>query len=548
MKLLRIVVPALVLLGMAGALGAATPTLEMANFAPKDAQAVIETDNAAGLRQTLLESRFWKALEQTEGFKEWRASQRYAEMQERLEQFLANLEMNREQALKAYLGGRSAVVLLPSGDVKKPWGVILTECTFENAQRLVHASGAQEASTNYRGVTGVTIYEVQKETRLDRMAFVRQAKEGDAAVFVATSATGDALERVLDVIVGGGGAALGIEGHFKEAVDKLSPGWRIRAYAAEVPPRKSPGAVAMYPSASAMHFEWRIVSGQGDISMTAPVVLTAPAALPPTAVAAFASSFHPAAIWNTVKAKAAEQGEAALEKLRRGEMFIRGWFPGQTMEQIVGAFGPEAAMALLKDDAGGPPAILSMTRIADNGAAAHSFKDGLAAKAMLLSALSEQNANAPKLNVREEAYNGANLLIIEAPGVLEKMAGDWAKDIALTVAVTDKWLIVGTTPAGVRATIDAASGGPSLAASLAADAKDAIPTKAATRWGIVQPASGADIVLSIVEKFAGKATVDQVKKLTNLAEVMKLVKRFVWTRVDEPTVIRGQADVQAISD
>ena len=545
MKLLRIVVPALVLLGMAGALGAATPTLEMANFAPKDAQAVIETDNAAGLRQTLLESKFWAALQDTEGFKEWHASQRYAEMQERLEQFLANLEMNREQALKAYLGGRSAVVLLPSGDVKKPWGVILTECTFENAQRLVHASGAQEA-TKYRGVS---IYEVQKENRLDRMAFVRQAKEGDAAVFVATSATGDALERVLDVIVGGGGAALGIEGHFKEAVDKLSPGWRIRAYAAEVPPRKSPGAVAMYPSASAMHFEWRIVSGQGDISMTAPVVLTAPAALPPTAVAAFASSFHPAAIWNTVKAKAAEQGEAALEKLRRGEMFVRGWFPGQTTEQIVGAFGPEAAMAILKGNDGAAPSLLGMAKLTDGGLpVARSFKDGLAAKAMLLAALSEQNTNTPKLNVREEAHKGVNLLIIEAPGVLEKMAGEWAKDIALTVAVTDKWLIVGTTPAGDRATIDtAADGKGSLAASLTA-AGEKVPTTPATRWGIVQPASGADIVLSIVEKFAGKATVDQVKKLTNLAEVMKLVKRFVWTRVDEPTVIRGQADVQAISD
>jgi hypothetical protein len=302
-----------------------------------------------------------------------------------------------------------------------------------------------------------------------------------------------------------------------------------------------------------MHFEWRIVSGQGDISMTAPVDLTAPSVLPDTAVAAVASSFHPAAIWNTVKAKAAEQGEAALEKLRRGEMFVRGWFPGQTTDQIVGAFGPEAAMALLKGDGGGPPAILSMTRIADNGAAANSFKNGLAAKAMLLSALSEQNTNTPKLNVREEAHKGVNgipvnLLIIEAPGVLEKIAGDWAKDIALTVAVTDKWLIVGTTPAGVKATIDtAADGKGSLAASLTA-AGEKIPTTPATRWGIVQPASGADIVLSIVEKFAGKATVDQVKKLTNLAEVMKLVKRFVWTRVDEPTVIRGQADVQAIEE
>jgi hypothetical protein len=188
-----------------------------------------------------------------------------------------------------------------------------------------------------------------------------------------------------------------------------------------------------------------------------------------------------------------------------------------------------------------------MARLADNGTAAKSFKDGLAAKAMLLSALGDQNPDTPKLNVREEFYGNANaqLLIIEAPGVLEKIAGDWAKDIALTVAVTDKWLIVGTAPASVKAAIDtAADGKGSLAASLTA-AGEKVPTTPATRWGVVQPARGADILLSMIEKFAGKATVDQVRKATNLAEVMKLVKRFVWTRVDEPNVIRGEADIQA---
>ena len=103
-----------------------------------------------------------------------------------------------------------------------------------------------------------------------------------------------------------------------------------------------------------------------------------------------------------------------------------------------------------------------------------------------------------------------------------------------------------TAPAGVRATLDtAADGKGSLAASLTA-AGEKVPTTPATRWGVVQPASGADILLSMIEKFAGKATVDQVRKLTNLAEVMKLVKRFLWTRVDETTAISGQADIQGI--
>jgi len=545
MRTLRVLTMALVLAGAAGAAGAAT--LEMANFAPSDSKAVIETDNAAQLRQTLLESKFWDALKQTQGFKDWHASQRYLEMQERLDQFLANLKMTKEDALKAYLGGRSAVVLLPSGQ-QKPWGVILTECTFENAKRLVEATGAQQVATR----RGVAIFEVQKDNRLDRMAYVRQG--GDTAVFIATSAGGNALERVLDVMVAEGpsvpaGPSLGTEGHFQKAIEGLPGDWRMRAYAAETPPRKSPGAVAMYPEPGGrkgrIHFEWQIVSGESDISMTAPVVLTGPQALPDKAVAAVASSFHPAAIWNYVKAKATAQGAAALEGLSRSEMFIRGWFPGQTMDKIVGAFGPEAALAILKGDSGGAPSLLAMVRVKEGGAAvAKSFKDGLAAKAMLLMGLAAQNEKAPKINVREEAYKDAQLLIIEAPGVLDKFVGNWAKDIALTVAVTDKWVIIGTTPAGVKATLDTASG--NGAGSLAAAAGEPVPATPLTRWGTIMPDKGADIVLGAAERVAGTARVEEAKKLTNLAEVMKLIKRLTWTRVDKPTVIHGQADIQAI--
>ena len=533
MKALGILFSALALLGTAGALGAAT--VEMANLAPADAKAIVETVDAANLRQTLLESKFWAALQETEGAIEWRASDRYAQMQQRLDQFLGNLKMSKKEALTTYLSGRTGVILLDSGE-KKPWGVIVTECTAENAKRLIDASGGVEAGK--RG--DVTIYEVQKENRVDRLAAA-----GD--VFLATSATGDALERVLDVIARIAPPLADDKG-YNEAVANLPENWRIRAYAAKTPPHKNPGAVAMYvEGASRLHFEWRIVGDQADLAaINAPVPLTAPSVLPAQAVAAVASSFHPAAIWEIVKTKVAEQGDAAVEKLRRAEMFIRGWFPGQTMEQITAGFGPEGALALLEGDGNAAPSILGMARLADkDGTAAKSFKNGLAAKAMLLAALSDQNPDTPKLNVREEVYRNAQLLIIEAPGVLEKIAGDWAKDIALTVAVTDKWLIVGTAPAGVRATLDtAADGKGSLAASLTA-AGEKVPTTLATRWGVVQPASGADILLSMIEKFAGKATVDQARKATNLAEVMKLVKRFVWTRVDEPNVIRGEADVQA---
>jgi hypothetical protein len=536
MKLLGIIVPALVLFAAVGP--ASAETLEMANLVPADAKALIETVNAADLRDMLLKSDFWAALEQTQGVKEWRASQRYAEMQARLDQFLANLNMDKDKALKTYLGGRSAVVLLASPDPKKPWGVILTEATNEKAKQLVEASGAMEVK-KYRGVA---IYEVQKENRVDRMAFA-----GD--VFVASSANGDALEKVLDVIVGGG-ASLGTEGHFAKAVEGLPGNWRARAYAAETQPRKSPGAVAVYPEPNGrkgrLHFEWRVISGEGDISMTAPVALTSPSALPDKAVVAVSSSFHPAAIWKTVKAKAEAQGAEAVEKLRRGEMFLRSWFPGQTTDTILAGLGPEGAMAILRGD-GGAPSLLGMVKLTETGLpVARSFKDGLAAKAMLLAALSEKNTSAPKLNVREEGYEDAQLLIIEAPGVLEKFVGSWAKDIALTVAVTNNWVIIGTTPAGVKETVKTAAGkGTSLAKAMT-DAGETVPTTPVTRWGVVQPADGAEIVLGVAERVAGTAKVEDAKKLINLAEMMKLVKRFLWTCTEEPTVIHGQADVQAI--
>jgi hypothetical protein len=532
MKALGILFSALALLGMAGALGAAT--MEMANLAPADAKAIVETVDAAKLRQTLLDSKFWAALQETDGAIEWRASDRYAQMQQRLDEFLGNLKMSKKEALTTYLSGRTGVILLDSGE-KKPWGVLVTECTVKNAKLLIDASGGVEEATKHGDVT---IYAVQKETRVDRLAAA-------GGVFLATSATGNALERVLDVIAGNDRKTLADDDGYKKAVANLPEGWAIRAYAAKTPPNKNPGAVAMYvEGTSRLHFEWRIVGDQADLAaVNAPVPLTAPSVLPEKAVAAVASAFRPAAIWQLVKAKVAEQGDTAVEKLQRAEMFIRGWFPGQTMDQITAGFGPEGALALLKGDGNAAPSILGMARLADDGTAAKSFRNGLAAKAMLLAALGDQNPDTPKLNVREEVYGNAQLLIVEAPGALEKIAGDWAKDIALTVAVTDEWLIVGTAPAGVKAAIDTAAGN---APSLADDQADVLPKgKMATRWGVVQPARGADIVLALVEKLAGKATVDQARKATNLAEVMKLVKRFVWTRVDEPNVIRGEADIQA---
>lgn len=187
-------------------------------------------------------------------------------------------------------------------------------------------------------------------------------------------------------------------------------------------------------------------------------------------------------------------------------------------------------------------------RLAGNGkAVAEAFKEGLAAKAMLLAVAMQGQDNAPKVNVREEGYHDVPLLVIEAAGpVLEKVLGAWAKDIALSVAVTNDWLVIGTTPSGVKQTLDTMGGrGKSLATALK-EAGETVPTEPATRWGVLLPQGAAEIVLGAAEVLAGKERVEAAKKAMNLAELMNLVKYAGFTRTDEPTMIRGRADVQGI--
>lgn len=533
MRMWKLAVMALVLGALSVSAGAAS--MEMANLVPADSKGMIETVDAAGTRQMMLDSKFWAALEQTEAFKEWRASQKYAQMQERVERLLKNLDMPLDVALKTYLGGRSAVVQL-AGDNKKD-GVFLTEATNEMAQRLVRATGGIEVKRHL----DVAIWEVRNDEKVDHMAFA-------GGVMLMTGSEGDALERTLDVIVGGG-AALGTEGHFKAATDALPAGWRTRAYGAVCPPRKGPGAIAMYPAADKgrIHFEWRLVSAPIDISMTAPEVLTVTSAIPDKAVAAGATALHLAPIWNFVKGKIGEKPDAQ-EKLRKAEMFVRGLFPGESMDSICAAFGPEAGAALLKGDGGSAPGAVALLKLTGTGKpVANAFKNGLAAKAMILGAMSNQENKGPKLNVREESYNNVSMVIIEAPEVLEKFLGAWAKDVGITIAVTDTWLIVGTTPAGVKQSIDTAAdptGKGSLAAALKKDGEN-VPTTPTTHWGVIEPASGADIVIDAAERFIGTQRIEKLKKAANLAELMGLVKRVIWQRVDEPAVIRGSADIQA---
>jgi hypothetical protein len=549
MKTLRWMLVALVagLFGTAAAQAAEqADAVEMAALVPAEAQALIETLDAAGLRQTLLKSNFWAALQETEAFKEWRAGPKYAEMRQRVDELLENLAMTEDEALQAYLGRRIAVVLLPSGDKKKPDGVLLLEAGGPTsadgealAQRLLKAVGAEEAAA-YREVA---VWQVQKENRTDRMAFAR-------GVLMITGSGGDALERVIDAALGG--ASLGDTDDFNRATEGLPPDWRIRAYAAEVPPRKGPGALAVCPrGAGHVHLEWRLVGGEADLSLTQPQRLAGPSVIPDTAVVAVSSVFYPDAIWEKVKAKAAEQGPQGEEKIQRAEMFLRGWFPGKSMSDITGAFGPEASLAILKGEPGGAPGLVGLVKISPAGkAVAQAFRDGLAAKAMILAALRDPNKqDGPRINVREEEVAGGSMLVVEVPGVLEKFLGDWAKDVALAVSVTDNWVIVGTTVSGVRASIRTAAGGAeagaTLAAAMAAEGAE-VPTDPVTHWGTLRPASGADIVLEFAEKLAGKERVEQARKLVNLAELLKLVKRFTWQRTDEADVSRGMADLQAV--
>jgi hypothetical protein len=300
-----------------------------------------------------------------------------------------------------------------------------------------------------------------------------------------------------------------------------------------------------------LHLEWRMLGGEPELmAINEPTVLMSPSALPATTVAAVATVFHPDAIWEKVKAKLAQDAASGADKLRRAEMFLRGWFPGKTMDQIIGAFGPEAALSLQKGDAGGAPGIVGLVRLTATGkAVAQALKDGLAAKAMILAALRDpEKTDGPRLNVREETVGSTPLLIVEAPGLIEKVLGDWAKDVALTIAVTDNWLVVGTSVSGVRASVQTATGDgtqATLATALKAQGED-VPAGPVTRWGTVRPAEGSDIVLGLAEQVAGKDRVEQAKKLTNLAELLKLIDRITWERTDKPDLVTGRADLQAI--
>ena len=544
MKTLKLVTMLAVL---AGAAIAQAASVEMATLAPADAKALIEVNNAAGLRQELMESRFWTALQGTQAFKDWRASDKYAQMRQRVDELLKNLRMEEGAALQMYLGRRMAVVLLPSDNEKKPDGVLLLEVAGKseieseaNAQRFVEAVGAIESGKH----RNVPIFEVQKENRTDRIAHA-------GGVLLMTNAAGSALERVLDTIVGGQ-PPLSASEDFGRATNGLLDGWRIRAYAAEIKHRKTPGAVAMAPQGKGhLHLEWRLLGGEPDmLAVNEPTLLTSPSALPATTVAAVATAFHPAAIWKKVKAKLAQDAAGGAEKLQRAEMFLRGFFPGKTMDEITGAFGPEAALSLQKAEAGGAPGIVGLVRLTATGkAVAQALKDGLAAKAMILAALRDpEKTDGPRLNVREETVDATPMLIIEAPGLIEKLLGDWAKDIALTVAVTDNWLVVGTSVSSVKASVRTATGAEkqaTLAASLAAKGEK-VPTGPVTRWGTVRPADGSDIVLGLAEKLAGKERVEQAKKLTNLAELLALIERITWQSTEKPDLVSGKADLQAI--
>ncbi|MGB2755847.1 MAG: hypothetical protein WBE00_12185, partial [Phycisphaerae bacterium] len=207
----------------------------------------------------------------------------------------------------------------------------------------------------------------------------------------------------------------------------------------------------------------------------------------------------------------------------------------------------EAAIAITKSESDKAPALLGLVRLTASGrAVAQAFKDGLAAKAMILAAFTEKREGAPKIDVQEEPYGGASILVIKAPGFLKNVLGDAADNIAISVAVTDTWLVAGTTTASVKKSLDAmAGGGESLAAEMQ-KAGDPVPSEPVTRWGVLRPAQGADVLLDWAERLAGRERIEQAKKMINLAEVMRLVERFTWQRTDETTVIRGRADVQAI--
>jgi len=535
MKTLRIAVMVLALAGAALGVRAADAP-RMADLVPARAGALVEIENAAGLRDMLLDSAFWAALQDTQAARQWHACEAYARAQESIDRLLANLEMTRDQALKTYLGGRSALVLLPAPG-EKPYGVFLTETPSPMADKLIKAVGGVEIDRH----KDVRIWEVVKGDHVDHVAYA-------AGVLMITRPRADELEQVIDAVTGAG-AVLGRDAGFVKTVEGLPDGWRVRAFAAEIPPLRAPGAVAMYPDKDAgrLHFEWRMLTGPNDLfRINRPVALAGPRSLPDSAVAAVTTVLHTQALYEKAQEKILEQPDGKA-KLRKAKMFLRGWFPGHSVESIVGAFGPEAAGALVKGENGGAPGLVGMVRLTETGKpVAHAFKDGLAAKAMILGALGRKDKKPVALRVREESYGGASMVIIKAPDALRQVLGRWADDVGLTIAVTNDWLIVGTTPSGVKQTIDMASGkGVSLADAMTA-AGEKVPGGPVTRWGVLRPAEGASIVLDWAEKLLGHERIEQARRFTNLAELMNLVKRIIWERTDEPEVVHGTADVQAV--
>jgi hypothetical protein len=516
----------MVALTVSAAVASPPPSPPMAALAPADAKALVEVRSAAALRESALGGRFWAALQDTQAAVDHRATEQYIEGQARLEKFLVRLGMTRQEAMRAYFGGPSALVVL-GGPGARPPGVLMTRTTKDHADRLIAAAGGAETCRH----RDVCIWEVRGDDRVNRAAYA-------GGVLFVTESEGDALERVLDVAVGGG-ASLQADSRFVAVTADLPPDWSVRAYAAETKPAGRPGAAAFYGGEGGrLHAEWRILSTAADLAATAPARLTGPAVLPASAVAAVGTAFHPEALWDLAKAKAAAE-EDGPARLHRAEKMIRAWFPGESLEAILGAFGPEAALALVRPESsaaeGAPPGLVGLVRVRDGREdVAHSFRKGLEAKALLLAALADEKK--PGIEVRNEAYGDTSVLVIEAPEALMKgVLGDLAKGSALTVAVHRGWLVVGTAPGAVKAVLGALAGGAAGA-----------PADPLTRWGTLRPAGGADLLLRAAEQLAGREKLKEADRLVNLAELMDLVLHLTWRRTDGPDLIRGAADLQVV--
>jgi hypothetical protein len=522
----------------ASAAPAAEPRPEMASFVPADARALVEVTDFAGFRETVLDSKLWAVLRNTEGFKAWTTGGAYATMQARADQLAARLKMTREEALRTYLGGRTAIAMLTSDVHGAMHTVVLTETSPELAQRLIEAVGATKAA-GYRD-PAITVYEVvTSKDHTDQMAYV-------GGVLIFTGAPRGVLDRVLDTATGRT-PALAAQDAYKSALADLPKDWRVRAWAAEAPSTGQPGAATLTMTAGGLHVEWRSQTvGVLGAAANQPAVLTGLKVLPDHALGAIVTVYRPAELW--VAAAPAKSGDNAVPMLRN-EQFIRGWFPGQTMEAITAAFGPEAAAAVIPADApGAAPGMVALLRITPAGApVAKSLRDGLEAKAMLLASMAARSKekSAPRISVRTETYGPAEMVIVEAPEALQKLLGNWATGSGLVVAVTDEWLIGGTSEAAVKAVVDTIAGKrPNLAAALQ-KAGASLPTGQVTRWGMLEPSRGANLLLDMATQFADRAQVDRLTKAANLAEIMRLVRRVTWQRIDGPTATRGSLDILA---